>query len=161
MASAVQSTTTTTTTEDSARSFAACVMYLSLAIGLVRHRYYSTDLLVHRNWMSIAHAYPRPGNWYWEETDSYNTLDYPPLFQYATKALTAVTHKYAPDGCLALKSYESARADTDGDCVAFMRLTVTALDVLVYFPTVLYAFKVLRERGEVRGRLLTSLRSDF
>ena len=119
-------------------------MYISLSFILIRHRYFSTDLLVHRNWMSIALAYPHPKDWYWEETDTYNTLDYPPAFQYFTKALTSATKDYAPEGCLHLKSYKIAKADTDIDCVAFMRLTVTALDVFIYFPTILYAFKTLK-----------------
>ena len=59
----------------------AFFLLLSIHISLISHPYFSTDLAVHRNWLSVTFNTP-PSKWYHESTDGYNTLDYPPSFAF-------------------------------------------------------------------------------
>jgi alpha-1,3-glucosyltransferase len=100
--------------------------------------YYSTDLLVHRHWKAVT-RHLRPKDWYWDHlhVDTVHTLDYPPLFA-AFEALASsnpltqhlLRHQWVDDWCLQLlPDDESAPSEA---CVAFLRGTVMASDVLLW-----------------------------
>eukprot|EP00968_Pinguiococcus_pyrenoidosus_P020073 scaffold2277_cov256-Pinguiococcus_pyrenoidosus.AAC.10 len=86
--------------------------------------YHSTDLEVHRNWLSITAQSPLR-HWYFESTSQW-TLDYPPLFAYFQWLLQLVAQVLHP-GMLQL----SAEPIADGKTLLFQRLSVIVSDAVL------------------------------
>ena len=111
-------------------------------VCLLTGRYYSTDFLVHRNWLAITRNLPI-SKWYHDSTDDYNTLDYPPSFAYFEAFLSRVvapllSPKYVSPECFELYSVEEGREKVTKSCILFQRLSVIAVDLLFFVPAAVY-----------------------
>ena len=91
--------------------------------------YRSTDFDVHRNWLSITSNLP-VSEWYFEQSNSVHTLDYPPLFALFEFSLSKVAYLFPhlDDRCLALLPDNDNAPSTE--CVIFSRSTVIVSDTI-------------------------------
>jgi alpha-1,3-glucosyltransferase len=108
--------------------------------------YYSTDLFVHRHWKAITRNLPLQ-DWYWGDrhVDTVHTLDYPPGFAWvecgwannpATQwILFDVGKERRPqdDQCLQLVSDGEVDQPLSSSCIAFLRSTVIASDLVLWW----------------------------
>lgn len=99
--------------------------------------YRSTDFEVHRNWMAIAYSLPF-SRWYQEATSPW-TLDYPPFFGWLEKLLAYVA-TYVDQNMLVITNLNYSAHSV----IIFQRLSVIALDALVFIPGVLMLLSALQ-----------------
>ena len=99
---------------------------LKLLLVVVNH---STDFEVHRNWLAITHSTPL-GQWYFEESHSEWTLDYPPFFAY---------FEYILSQGAALLDPEIVMIDRVNNCswttVYFQKFSVILADAFLWYAT--------------------------
>ena len=110
---------------DSSLSFPPHVAIVATCLKLLTlHAYRSTDLDVHRHWLSLTHSLP-VHRWYWDETSQW-TLDYPPLFAWFRWLLAQVAVLLRP-------SLLQLRPDADRSpaTIAFMSGCVIVSDSLL------------------------------
>ncbi|KAE8878890.1 putative dolichyl pyrophosphate Glc1Man9GlcNAc2 alpha-1,3-glucosyltransferase [Phytophthora fragariae] len=88
--------------------------------------YSSTDLEVHRNWLSLTHELPRR-LWYHESTSQW-TLDYPPFFAYFEYALSFAAA--AVDRSMLVLSSVPVLSPS---VLLFQRLSVISSDVVLFY----------------------------
>ena len=96
------------------------------------------DYEAQRHWMELTTKLP-VGDWYRQTPDNdlqYWGLDYPPLTAFASWAFGKVAERTHP----ALVALHASRGHEAPESKIFMRMTVIAIDVLLYFPAVLLFF---------------------
>jgi alpha-1,3-glucosyltransferase len=107
-------------------TYAIAMLALALKLMLVP-TYHSTDFAVHRNWLALTHSAPL-ACWYFDARSVW-TLDYPPLFAYAERAVAGGLHLFRPNS--ALLSRNDVDAPLERDDVWAHRLTVILSDGLL------------------------------
>ncbi|CAM9781542.1 unnamed protein product, partial [Phaeothamnion confervicola] len=96
------------------------------------------DYEAQRHWMELTVSLP-VGRWYWYDL-SYWGLDYPPLTAYVSWAWGKLSLLLEP----ASMALGTSRGYETLSHKLFMRLSVTAMDVTVFFPSTLLAAQALR-----------------
>lgn len=134
--------------------FSCIALIVGVKISLLRFPYFSTDFLVHRNWLAITKHRP-PSEWYYDTTDSYNTLDYPPNFAHFECFLSrvlgpVVSPAFVDPTCFDLLSTEDG-ASPSPSCVVFQRLTVNLVDFLLFVPSAIYAAHSVNEVSTMKA----------
>lgn len=86
------------------------------------------DYEAQRHWMELTLHLPFT-QWYWYDLQ-YWGLDYPPLTAYVSWVCGAVGHWINPSWV----ALDASRGFEDGPSKTFMRSTVLATDILIYFP---------------------------
>ena len=99
---------------------ATCIKLLTM------QTYKSTDLDVHRNWLSITYSRPI-SQWYAESTSQW-TLDYPPLFAYFQYLMSLAAVRFDPE--LVRISAERIRSS---NVIYFQCVTVILSDFVYYY----------------------------
>ncbi|CAG9333941.1 ALG8 [Blepharisma stoltei] len=94
--------------------------------------YLSTDFEVHRNWMAITYNLPL-SKWYYEATSIW-TMDYPPVFAYFEKMLSAIA-SFFDKKMLEISSAGYISTNT----IAYQRATVIFSELILAYSVYIYS----------------------
>ena len=118
-----------------------CLFVISTCVKvLLFPAYRSTDFLVHRHWKAVTRHLPM-SQWYHDDkhVKITHTLDYPPGFAlFESFWSNVVAPMVLPDGdddCLALLDDRKVEKAITLNCVAFMRSTVIASDLVWWYAS--------------------------
>ncbi|XP_073999389.1 ALG6/ALG8 family glucosyltransferase xit [Rhodnius prolixus] len=104
-----------------------CIVVLATCFKILLIKtYYSTDFEVHRHWLALTSS--RPWKFWYTDTTSQWTLDYPPFFAWFEWCLSLFASVFDPN----MLRLSSAPYTSEGT-LYFLRLTVIASDFVLFY----------------------------